>query len=96
MIPSNLISKSTVGIRTHGENEEHLRELAASATSSRLQRRGRRREVQEHHPLLPIAVVPDAPGEAGASRAAHEADGDDAVMGGGPRCAGCGCRGGGG
>uniref|UniRef100_A0A0A9F7X1 Uncharacterized protein n=1 Tax=Arundo donax TaxID=35708 RepID=A0A0A9F7X1_ARUDO len=93
-----------------GEHEEHLRNLAAAATSSCLQRRGRRREVQEHHPLLPIAVIPDAPGEAprraaggehvgvedpvceaGAPRAPYEADGDDAIMGGGRRRAGAGC-----
>uniref|UniRef100_A0A0A9BTV1 Uncharacterized protein n=1 Tax=Arundo donax TaxID=35708 RepID=A0A0A9BTV1_ARUDO len=40
--------------------------------------------------------VEDPVGEAGAPRAAQEADGDDAVMGGGRSRAGCGRRGGGG
>lgn len=97
------MSRSRVRIRAHREHEEHLREVSVAAASyRRLERRGRWREVKEHHPPAGVAVVPDAPGEgprraaggedvgvedpvreAGAPRAAHEADGDDPVAGGG-------------
>lgn len=102
MLASSVMSKCAVSIRTHREHEEHLRQLgAANPSRPRLHRRGRRREVQEHHPPVSVAVVPDAPGEAprraargeymgvedpvgeaGGPLGAHEADGDDAVVGG--------------
>lgn len=101
--------------RTYREDEEHLLELPSGASPTRLHRRGRPREVQEHHPAVAVAVVPDAPGEAprraargedvgvedpvreaGGPRGADEADGDDAVAGGGRAGAGAGGRRGGG